>query len=280
MNDKPGSNPPGLPAWPLVFTTQPGVIVVTGKLRDPDVFEMCARKIGFAIASLGLSLTIFYIDWLTGHIFSSFWLGISKSLFSIFDSFRPIGVRLIESAIVLFVNLVICAVGFVGFAIIWDFATRTIGRPLSSFVYFWIRTSVLLKFTDTGVEILRPRTNRRKFTLTGDVTNLEFHAAAHPWQERAARNRNSGGNAGLREIAARATARNSSDFGGTSSIFLDAFAVNLVYGVEVVRLLSADDEKPANDFVACCRWAADQTWNREISPGIPQSKSDLINDDD
>lgn len=137
--------------------------------------------------------------------------------------------------------------GFFGFLIVWQFAYCTIGRAINFFLLFWLRSSVLLKFTSDGVE-LHLRRKMRKFSL--NVAKMEFNSAPHPLQGKAARD---AGNP-------------SGNIMGISSRFLDAFTANLVYGGEEVRLLSTPTQKQANDFVICCRWAATQAWSMSLPP--------------
>lgn len=214
------SNPIGLPAWPDVDDTQLGEIIVSAKVKDPDVLEARAQKIGLVVV-----VTTFLITPLLTNLADK--VKLNELLQDI--SVKKIGLL-----------LVIGFGGVFGFMFMWQLATALVGRAVNLCFLFWLRSSVVIRFTSDSVEIVHPRRRSRWFDRK--KKKIEFHVVPHPFQAAAARDASDtqGGGSLL----------------GTSARFLDAFRVNLVYGGEVVCLLSTHDQDSANDFVTCLKWAA------------------------
>lgn len=229
MKDKNHSNPIDLPEWPAVVETSPGVVTVSAKVRDPDMIEGRARKIGllFTVVILLVSAPIL--------------IGLGKEI-PYFDDF---------SLMTLVAVVAIGIGGWFGFMVVWDLISCVFGRAVNNLILFWYHTSVRIEFTSDTVEIVLPRRRSQKFDRK-QVPRIEFHLAQHPLQAPAARS-HSNTQAGGSLL-------------GVSERFLDAFVVNFIYGGKVVHLLSTHTHQEAHAFVTCLSWAAERVTSGRASP--------------
>lgn len=242
MINKKHSNRIDLPPWPTVAETGSGVVLVSGKLRDPNIIEKRAQIIGLLVA-VPLSLVLLLYAWTETP----------KNFFEGF-SLKTIGI------------IVGIGIGvWFGFAIVWHLATCIIGRPVNNLFLFWLKSRVLVKFTSDAIEIQRSFSRLHRFDRKRDVA-IEFHAAPHPVQAAAARSRSD-------------TQSGGSAF-GVSERFLDAFVVNFVYGGRVVHLLSTHTQAEANDFVTCLNWAAANAGAVGVSPSSRGTPAIAVDDRD
>lgn len=159
------SNPIGLPAWPNVDDAQLDEIIVSAKVKDPDVLEARAQKIGLVFA-------------VTTSLITPLLTNLSENV-KLKELFQDISVKKIGFLL---------AIGFggvFGFMWVWQLASALVGRAVNLCVLFWLRSSVVIRFTSDSVEIVHPRRRARRFDRK--KKKIEFHVVPHPFQAAAAR---------------------------------------------------------------------------------------------
>lgn len=226
------TNEPGLPPWPQVYASHDGVSVY-GKAIDPDVHYKREKR-------LCMIVNIFLVAII--------------AIIAIYAFCDKGGLIWIKSLDV--VDMLLPAV-FFGFAgLLYMFGGIVIVNGIILLVYRilawpWRLSSIRVDFTVEAIEIVSVTSGRvRSFPL--NATKIEFHAEPHPWRTSAGRN------------AAQ-------QFPDSRLIrFLDASVVNLVNGIEKVRLFSSDDEQLAQAFALCCAWALTHVNRNAPEPSRPK----------